>query len=141
MQEVELVGQSNLLQDNYIGFYKKRYGVAPIAMSFSDRSVLKDLVKEVGMTRSVELLEFYLESSGEQDWFVRKGHSLQVFRESIHILNALLGAGSKKRSSRGLMIKIWTTCKNDRCPERLLVEGEASEVERLPYSQFCPKCS
>jgi hypothetical protein len=141
MQEVELVGQSNLLQDNYIGFYKKRYGVAPIAMSFSDRSVLKDLVKEVGMTRSVELLEFYLESSGEQDWFVRKGHSLQIFKDSIHILNALLGPGRKKGASRKLMIKIWTSCKNNRCNERLWVEGEASDAEGLPYSQFCPKCS
>jgi hypothetical protein len=138
MNEIELTKQSNLLLDRYCEFYVSRYGVAPIGLTAADRTILRDLVREVGLVRAEDLCKFYFEQKGEDDWFLRRGHSIAVFRDSLSILNALMGRKSIPSVPRNkLRIAIWTSCKNPRCNNRLLVEGDANEVERLPYSQYC----
>lgn len=96
--EMEIKKSEDRLTDLYIQAYEKRYGIKPVlANNGSDHTILKDLVRQLGFSTISKLVPHYLEMDNE--WFVKKAHSLPVLKNEINVVNADYGMHASRAVS------------------------------------------
>lgn len=112
MKEVTDLKESYGIEKIYSDVYEKRYGIAPIMSSNgSDATILKDLVRQLGLGRTTALVNGYLRMNDE--WFIRTGHSLETMKKSIPAINSTLG--NTQPLSKALRLSILRQC--DQCEQ------------------------
>lgn len=96
----------------YCKAYEKRYKTRPIlSPARSDQTILKDLTRSMGLAKVIELLEHYLTMDNE--WFITKAHSLDVFKKDLNSVNSDLGLRKSKQPGSGLKMQMRFHC--DKC--------------------------
>jgi hypothetical protein len=142
MYEVQSQQRANELLDYYQLLYRNRYGIDPVIQSLAVAyTTLKDLERKVGTAMVRAMLATYLESNGDNDWYKRNGHSLAVFQKNIEVIASQVGLRTKRASAgKTLRINLATMCANPRCGNRVYIECNSDEVDRMVYSESCPQC-
>ncbi len=140
MYEVEaLRGLENVL-DAYQKHYRVRYGVSPVIANRTEASlILKELIRAAGETHTLRLIAKYLSMNGDQDWFVRKGHSIEELKRNLSAVNAALGTATRPGASTGLRVSTIVAC--DHCFKDFNWVGAPNDLEAGNKKRACPKCT
>lgn len=138
VQSVVEAKLTNNLQSVYERAYLKRYGIKPLYEDQEDLSIFKWLFFKTGIERGHQLIERYLELSGSapnDDWYLRNGHSLKVFKKNLHIINANLGSRGRPKSK--MTVQLFFHC--DSCWKRFEFKYDAAISLDTAWVK-CPKC-
>lgn len=137
MREVEISREVNEAMDLYHDLYKRKYGVAPVIPNVGEtNTIVRDLIRNVGLARTRQLIEQYLKMDGDNGWFSRHGHSLSVMKKNIEAVNAATGSGMKAGGPRQtLTMKIHLSC--DKC---FVYFDWIGTDEQLDRTRLCPAC-
>lgn len=143
LPEVELIQEGNRILDRYRELYKERYGVDAVLANIGvANTITKDLIRKVGMQRAQALMEHYMKLNGDNDWYVRNGHSLRTFQSKIEEVNASLGLHKKMQaptvSGYNPMVVFNTQCTN--CKSWHDITCRANELEKHGCATECANC-
>ena len=135
ISEVELTGNVNSLMEEFRAAYRERHGIDYICENIGiDSTILRDIIKFVGFSRAKILVKGYLKQSGDKEWFLRKGHTLQVLRDNLNAVNAAIG-GARASSYR---IRLESQCPH--CQKYFYLNGDANEVCHNVHRTICETC-
>ncbi len=144
IEDVRALNQADRIVGLYKTLYCEQYGVQPMIKNEVEFQIfLKQKVMRWGESHVIELIKFYLRSSGANDWYLKKAHSSHTFMSEIETLNGLYGK-SLPRQLNGPgwdpLIQFYSQCKNPTCKETTLIVCKGSEVGGRAYSQLCEPC-
>lgn len=134
VQEFE---QANELIGVYKTEYVKRYKVEPVfSMNRSDHQTLSEILKSLGYERSVMAIKQYLKMNGENDWFTKRGHSIDVLKKDLNIVNAAIQKQIGHEPRHGIPIELNFSC--DECHQYFRLHCDASSSFKARI--LCPAC-
>lgn len=132
----------NIAMSTYRELYVKRYGSEPLPTGAVGFTILKDLIRRIGLERTLILLRQYLSMNGRNDYYKNSGHSLKVFSEPrvLETLNATAGPTKKDTATRaGVEISVDTRCPH--CKRWFSLKCNSLEVERVVLVTPCSACA
>ena len=136
--EVELTMGLATAMDIYMEEYEKRYKIRPVLQNqLADQTVLKDLIRKVGLDQTTDLIRTYLRM--QNPWFLTKGHSLKVLQDSVNLVLAQT-AKTPQRGRRGIEVHIQSYrlfC--DKCGDPWK-EDFIGDVEEFQKPRICEQC-
>lgn len=133
--EVELMLGLNQAMDLYMAEYERRYKVKPVLQNkFADATVIKDLIRNIGLDKTCEAIKTYLKMN--DDWFVKKCHSLKVLQDNINPVLAKLAKTPVHKPTKAFMVAHVTFC--DKCKESFSHVYDANAIPDPPY--YCQNC-
>lgn len=138
LDSVKEFEQANELVEVYKTEYVKRYKVEPVfSMNRSDHQTLSEVLKLLGYERSVMAIKQYLKMHGSNDWFTKKGHSLDVLKKDLNVVNAAIQKTITIEPREGFLIDLNFSC--DQCFKyfRLTCDANNSFKART----ICPECT
>jgi len=139
MQTDELERSVNFIVATYRELFMDRYHREPLAAQIG-HSILRSLVRQYGVKQLLELLREYFSQTGDKEWFVRNGHSAEVFAKNIGVVNASLGAKQKKERPKPLFVRIESWCPTCKKSFFLSCRATPSEIEKKKDFTVCPDC-
>jgi hypothetical protein len=140
ISEAQLSVQAQDLLQHYREAYRRRYKTLPITINVGiEQTVLKDVIRAVGLPRAKEIVSHYLTMPGSKEFFLSVGHTLDVLWRNINQVNASLGAGQSS-SSGGWNPRIVIDTRCPRCNCDFKLTGDADAVCRDAYIRPCPAC-
>ena len=129
--------EANKLIEVYKAEYIKRYKVEPIfSMNRSDHQTLAEILKSLGYERSVMAIKQYLKMNGSNDWFTKKGHSLDVLKKDLNLVNAAIQKTISHEPRHGIPIELNFSC--DNCFNYFKLRCDASHSFKSKI--LCPDC-
>lgn len=139
MYEVGSLIESSRVQEVYIESYKRRYGVNPIiSTNGTDQTVFKDLARTIGVAKACQLVEHYFKMNN--DWFVKKGHSVAVLKSELGVINGSLGDKPQQReAAQGLRMRVLVYCDNSGCDVKF--ERDVPMNHNFDSRNRCTKCT
>lgn len=139
MIEVKSLNESSRVQETYVECYKRRYGVNPIvSTNGTDQTVFKDLARSLGITKACQLVEHYFKMNN--DWFVKKGHSVAVLKSEIGVINGALGDKPQQQQALGGMkLRVLLYCDNLGCDVKFTRDVPMNH--NFDQSNRCTKCA
>lgn len=139
MIEVGSLIESSRVQETYVDSYKRRYGVAPIiSTNGTDQTVFKDLARSLGIAKACQLVEHYFKMNN--DWFVKKGHSVAVLKSEIGVINGALGDKPQQQASLGgLRMRVFLYCDARGCDVKFT--RDVAMNHNFEQSNRCTKCA
>ncbi len=149
MYEVDLVKGSNLAVDAYREAYSKRYGDSPLLEGESRMSAylfLKKLLQQYGLPKTLALISFFLNSNGDGDWWLRKGHAIHCFEKDFPAIHAAFCIHQdKRRAALGAsmevvdhLIAFQTRCYQ--CQQDFEIVCRGSEMGDKAHLTLCNAC-
>lgn len=136
--EAELSFQSNAVMTAYREAYFTRYRTQPIAQSISlEITIIKDITRAVGHERAKSIMRHYLKMNGNEEWFTKRGHTLDVLKQNLNLVNASLGASS---TVGGYNPKVVVNMRCPRCNTFFDLTGPINEVAADAYLRPCAPC-
>jgi hypothetical protein len=133
--ELELTLGTVTAKEVYIAEYERRYKTQPVFINEqADQTVIKDLIKKVGLDRLTDAIKIYLRMN--DDWFVNKNHSLRCLQDNFGKVNAKL-ANAPARTSNELRVSSYYLC--DKCKKTFAINWDGKNIFLPPY--YCPKCA
>ena len=137
--EVEIMLGLTTAIDIYVAEYEKRYKVKPVFQNKgADETVLKDLIRAIGLDKTCDAIRTYLKMS--EPWFLTKGHSLKVLQDNINVVNAKAAktpSQTGKGAVRVLIQKERVFCDKCHAPA---TKDWVGTVEDLQKPRFCETC-
>lgn len=121
----------------YIQFFKERYGTEPIFDDLEDFSVFSWLARKVGEQKAHDLVQMYIIMDGDNGWFIKNGHSLQILRKNINVVSAQLGLRSRNKF-HSKHSNIWFIAHCDKCLEQGMIICKPSQV--TGWDHYCNEC-
>jgi hypothetical protein len=141
MQEVQLTHQANTAMDVYRELYLARYKTKPIIQSSQFAAaitIFKDLIRDVGLPRTLDLIRQYLRMNGDQDWYKRQGHNISTFSKNLDAINAATPVRATA-SEKKFYIAIETQCPT--CKKYFLLKTTVDDAAKAVYMTACEKCA
>lgn len=139
MLQTELEQGVQFAASTYRELFVERYQREPLAEQIQ-LAVLRGLVRRHGLKQVVQLLTAYFATTGDNGWYERNGHSMEVFAKSIGALNAKVGTTEKKAHVyRNLYIRVDSVCPT--CKEYFGLVCNARDVEKKTHFTVCPECA
>lgn len=141
MQEVQLTHEANTAMDVYRELYLARYKTKPIIQSAQfafAMTTFKDLIRDVGLERTLALIRQYLRMNGDQDWYKRQGHNIQTFAKNLDAINAAT-PNSHTGQQKEFLIEIETRCPV--CQKFFQLTTSIDKVSDVAYMTNCRECS
>lgn len=135
MQEVQELNAANAVLDEYRAAYRERYKTDPILNVGMASTIVRDIIRNAGVSRAKLIVRHYLKMSGNDEYFIKRGHTLDVLQRDINLVNANLGAGSTSPSKA---IIIDTLCPS--CGQYFKMSGPAMEILPRTHTVLCTSC-
>lgn len=122
----------------YTDAYEEVHKTKPVSINRGvDRTTIKDILRILGEERALEVVAHYVRMN--DDWYVKKGHSLQVLKENLNVVNTSL---SKKvlpfGSGQSPLLNSLTPC--IKCDKYQYVLCKAEDIERINDTFICDSC-
>lgn len=143
MKEVIELKMADKAVEEFKRRYAARYGSEPILGSSELQLFLRDLIRQFGEAKTVELIRHFISNNGHMNWWKGKGHSVKVFKQDIEAINASLSLTNRSRvpTNNGYdpLIDFETQCPN--CEGWHHIVCKASESEKHAYTTHCRECN
>lgn len=133
--EIDLEMQTQQLLNIYVERYEQKYKTKPILNNAVDQTVCKDIIRAVGFSKAVSMVKHYFKVN--HDWFQKKGHSLDVLKSNLNIVNQSLPKESLKESPKGIPIQTLLSC--DSCFKHFNYQVNTNDLDELRYCEACLK--
>jgi hypothetical protein len=138
--EAQAVDDGNKALDHYITKYKLRYGVEPIITNIGiARTALKDITRKVGLEKTLQLIDAFLASDGDNGWYARTAHSIKTLSSKIDEVQLLLARQTKRSVPKGWdpVVIFDSGCPKANCSNGVTITCKVSEMGKLAYSVPC----
>lgn len=139
LYEIELERHCQEVMDAYSASYEKVYHVKPvIRKNGTDRTIVRDIIRDLGYPLAKDLATFF--PGIDDDWFRKKGHSLQCLKDNVAVVNAQMGS-RRGRTGSNQDIRILTRMYCNECHQPVNnVECWALQVVNAMNDFVCDPC-
>ncbi len=139
MQESDLEQGVMFAVDTYKELFVNRYQRQPLSQQIG-HAVLRGLVRQHGLRPILDLLRTFFATPGDNEWYQKNGHSMEVFAKNIGALNARLGTKEKAVARvENLLISVDSACPKCRALFKLVLKP--SEVGVKTHLTVCDNCA
>lgn len=142
ISEVQTTLDFNNVYEYYETLYYRKYQTKPIEVDQGPRIKLRQLVRSYGQEKVKALLNEYFTMAN--DWFAKKGHSLETFNRELSPISASLGQRSgvirDVQPQRDIKIRIMTWCNDVKCKNWFPLDCWASRIHQEHGKNLCPSC-
>jgi len=98
MYEISVIKKYDVVLEHWEKRHYGRYQKKCLPMEAYEETTLKDLIRRLGSTEVKDLITQYFLMNGKNPadtFFVDNGHTVGIFKSSLHSLNAALGTRQK----------------------------------------------
>lgn len=149
MKDVDLVNEANLSVDAYRESYAKRYGAYPLldGMAQIGASIFfKKMIRQYDIKKTLAMISFYLRSDGDNGWWLKKGHSVDIMEKDFAALHGMFCANQGMRAAAlgasvdttDHLIAFMTRCYE--CNQDFEIVCRGSEMGDKAHLTLCRNC-
>ena len=108
--------EGSFLLDYYEACYLQRYKTKPVwTMSNNAQFVFCEAKRLLGMERAKLCINQYFKMSGGNDWYTKKGHSVDVFLKEINVINSSIRTNVVEHDSFAMNVRVLFICEEKDC--------------------------